>query len=321
MTGWLDNRLPLRFDEFQRAALYDPAHGFYGSGRGWAGRRGGDFLTSPEVGPLFGAVIARFVDQVWLALGAPRHFTVVEVGAGRGTLARAILAAQPRSEPDYVAVEASPVLRVEHPDGLLSVADLPGRSVGPGVVIANELLDSLPVRLVEPAGEVWIGPSGEEVRPLDQPLPGDGRVPVLADAAAWVERARRVVSAGRVLVFDYGVEATAELAARPWREWLRTYREHGRGDDPWVEPGSQDITCDVPFDQLPKPAKLIHQGSWLVEHGINDLVEEGRRVWAERAAVGDLEALRMRSRVREAEALLDPAGLGGFWAAEWDAGT
>ncbi|HQV56377.1 MAG TPA: hypothetical protein PKV27_00085, partial [Ilumatobacteraceae bacterium] len=76
---------PIPFDEFMSLALYGVA-GFYSVG-GRAGRRG-DFITSPEVGPLFGAVLARALDAWWADLGSPDDFTVVEVGAGPGTLAR-----------------------------------------------------------------------------------------------------------------------------------------------------------------------------------------------------------------------------------------
>ena len=72
-------------------ALYDPERGFYATG-GRAGRRG-DFLTSPEVGPLFGAVLARALDGWWDELGRPDPFVVVEAGAGPGTLARTVLPA------------------------------------------------------------------------------------------------------------------------------------------------------------------------------------------------------------------------------------
>ena len=63
---------------------------------------------------------------------------------------------------------------------------------------------------------------------------------------------------------------------------------------------------------------MTTQADWLRAHGIDELVEEGRRVWEERKHVGDLEAMRARSRVNEADALLDPAGLGGFRVIEWD---
>ena len=85
---------PIRFDEFMELALYHPDHGFYARGRGVG--RGADFLTSPSVGPLFGAVIARAVDDWWDELGNPDPFTLVEAAAGDGSLARDVLRAEPR---------------------------------------------------------------------------------------------------------------------------------------------------------------------------------------------------------------------------------
>ncbi len=84
------------FSEFQRLALYGPAGFYVRADGGRAGRRGGSFLTSPEVGPLFGAVLARYLDAQWEALGQPAPFTVVDAGAGPGTLARSVFAARPR---------------------------------------------------------------------------------------------------------------------------------------------------------------------------------------------------------------------------------
>ena len=72
------------------------------------------------------------------------------------------------------------------------------------------------------------------------------------------------------------------------------------------------------FDQLPTPDRLSTQAEFLHRHGIEELVAEGRAHWRRRAAHPDLEAMKMRSRVSEAEALLDPAGLGGWLVAEWD---
>ena len=62
---------PVPLDEVLELALYHPSHGFYGSGAGAAGRRGGDFVTSPEVGPLYGAVLARALERWWDELGRP----------------------------------------------------------------------------------------------------------------------------------------------------------------------------------------------------------------------------------------------------------
>jgi SAM-dependent MidA family methyltransferase len=119
-----------------------------------------------------------------------------------------------------------------------------------------------------------------------------------------------------VVIFDY-TSTTEAMVGRPWREWVRTYRGHERGGEPLDNPGSQDVTCEVALDQLPPPAETVSQAQALVAWGIEDLVAEGRTVWKERAHLGDLAALRARSRVREAEALLDPAGLGGFTMVRW----
>ena len=327
---------PVPFDQFMDAALYG-SNGFY-SGGGSAGRRG-DFITSPEVGPLFGAVLARFLDREWNRLGRPTEFTVVDAGAGPGTLARAVLAAEPdcSSAMRYVAVEISDEQRKRHPEGIDSRAELPTEPFT-GVVVANELLDNLPFRLAvhdEGWREAFVdvprtpspdGPPHLEVLsarfdPVPSPLPANvplgARAPLIDRARDWVDRARAILDAGTLLVVDYGVPHTADLARRPWREWLRTYRGNERGDHYLVGAGTQDITIDVPFDQLPEPDTVRTQEQFLRLHGIDELVDEGKQFWEEHAARPGLEAIKLRSRISEAEALLDPAGLGGFIVAEW----
>jgi SAM-dependent MidA family methyltransferase len=288
-------------DRFLERALYGP-DGFFTKGGG-AGRRA-DFLTSPEVGPLFGAVVARAV------AGAP---VVVEVGAGRGALARAARAGG--YEGRWICVERSPALRAEAAAAGFEVAeDIPAD----GVVVANELLDNLPFRLAERTADGWaevlVPDSLGSPVDVDLDAPVGARIPLQERAAAWVAEARRH---GPVLVFDYA-DTTASLAGRPWLDWVRTYRGHARGGHPFEGPGSQDVTCEVAVDQLPPPVSDRSQAEWLRAWGIDDLVEEGRRVWAERAHLGDLEAIKARSRVTEADALTDPTGLGAFRVLEWD---
>jgi len=313
--------------------LYGP-DGFYVRADGGAAGRRGDFLTSPEVGPLFGAVIGRYLDREWDRLGQPDPFTVVDAGAGPGTLARAVIAAAPRCAPAmrYVAVEISARQRARHPEGVTSTDELPSERFD-GVIVANELLDNLPFRLIVfDAGWreafVDIDRSGLATERLSAPLdpvpavlptnaPHGARAPLVDRAARWVDDARGRLGRGSLVVFDYGVPRTAELAARPWREWLRTYRGNERGAHYLLAPGEQDITIDVPFDQLAAPDSVRTQAQFLQLHGIDELVEEGRRFWEEHAARPGLDAMRMRSRISEAEALLDPTGLGAFVVAEW----
>jgi SAM-dependent MidA family methyltransferase len=325
---------PIPFSAFMEAALYDPDGGFYATG-GQAGRRGGHFLTAPEVGPLFGAVLARALDRWWEELGRPSPFTVVDAGAGPGTLGRAVLAAEPAvlraGALRYVMSERSSAQREAHAG--LPVESRSNRwpSAFDGVVVANELLDNLPFRLAVFDGRwleafVDVAPDGrlvEVLRPFDEvPVclptvaPHGARAPVQDDAAAWVAAAMGAVSRGRVVVIDYA-RTTAEIVARPWRDWLRTYRGHERGVHYLRDPGSQDITADVALDQLPPPDTVTTQAEFLRGHGLDDLVEEGRRLWEAGAAAPDLAALAARSRIQEAEALTDPAGLGGFTVAQW----
>jgi SAM-dependent MidA family methyltransferase len=322
------------FDVFMAEALYGP-DGFYTTG-GSAGRRG-DFLTSPEVGPLFGAVVARFLDSEWDRLGRPQPFTVVDAGAGPGALARAVLLASPRCSDAlrYVAVEVSDEQRRRHPPGIESSADLPD---GPfdGVIIANELLDNLPFRLAVHDGgwrEAFVLnlPDGRLVEQLSAPfdpvpsvLPPratlGSRAPLHDAAGAWISDALSRLGRGTLVVVDYMSPTTAALAARPWREWLRTYRGHARGGHHLSAPGSQDITCEVAIDQLPEPSTIRTQAQWLRLHGIDELVSEGRRYWEAHASRPDLQAMRMRSRIAESEALLAVDGLAAFTVLEYRAG-
>jgi SAM-dependent MidA family methyltransferase len=350
-------------------ALYG-ADGFYTRGGG-AGRRR-DFITSPEVGPLFGAVLARALDRWWNELGRPSPFMVAECGAGPGTLCRDILLAQPdcASELRYVLIDAAEPMRALHrmhrlplvePSELLgevstsqdgyhivvrgqgplvaSMSSLPDEPLH--VVLANELLDNLPFDIAQRADDSWdevrVGTDGDDgFRPLrvkldagrtavlDQLAPHavDGQtVPFQQGAASWIASARAALArGGRVVVIDYGAPL-AELASRNGA-WLRTYRGHERGIDPFVFAGRCDITADVATDLVSRGQVASHvmtQGDFLAEHGIAELVDQARALWTERAATGDLAALAARSRIGEADALLDPAGLGAFVVIEWRA--
>ena len=324
----------ISFEQYMGLALYGEG-GFYQDG-GKAGRRG-DFITSPEVGPLFAAVVARYLDNCWNELECPDSFDVVEVGAGPGTLARGIFDAQPKclSAMKYVAVEISESQRALHPEFVESTDLFPDKSIR-GVVLANELLDNLPFKLFVYDGawkEAFVALDGggkfvevlrhidkfPEALPISAPL--GSRAPIQTAASQWLRDVSQKVSKGKVLLFDYCSESTSEIAVSPWREWLRTYKEHERGGHYLLEPGSQDITTQVMIDQLSNAVSGLSassQAEWLQTWGIEELVSQGNRYWNEHKAAPDVAALKMRSRTNESLALTSHGGLGAFSVLELD---
>jgi len=321
----------ISFREFMTMSLYGD-NGFY-TVTGRAGRRG-DFITSPEVGPLFGAVLARACDAVWKTLGQPDGFMIVDAGAGPGTLARAILAASPQclERGSYVAVETSPMQREMHPAGIISTDMMPTH-IEHGIVIANELIDNMPFDVWVYDGawrtarvtftstgfaEILVASETPAVLPLS--AAHGSRAPIHTDAVEWLRSTLDSLSHGQLLVFDYCTPLTAQVTSMPWREWLRTYVGHERGVHYLKNAGQQDITTQVCVDQLAavrQPDAVRSQSHFLQRWGIDDLVEEGRRIWTENAAAPTLATMKMRSRVSESEALLDESGLGGFTVLEW----
>ena len=336
--------------EYVETCLYDPDGGFYMRPRGGrAGGRAGHFMTAPEVGPLFGAVLARALDTWWTELGEPDPFTVIDWGAGPGTLARSLLAAEPgcmaAGALRLLLMEVSPAQRDLHPDHSMvtSMARVP-QAQPAGVVVANELLDNLPFDVVRRTDDGWeelrvdtdgastgrfslvAVPAATELAAGLPDVAAGARIPVQRAARHWVARAHEMVGEGRIVAFDYGA-TTDVLAGRAGGSadpsaglgWLRTHRDHDGGSWWLADPGSCDITTDVALDQVQTVhrAEVCTQAEFLRDHGIEELVDEGRAVWQERAGLGDLDALRARSRQREAEALLDPAGMGAFNTLVW----
>ena len=281
----------------------------------------GTSSTSVEVGPLFGAVTALALDRWWDGLGRPDPFVVAEGGAGRGRWCGAVRRAGPECAAAlrWVAVEVDPAAAADAATVCDEVVAAWPRS-GVHAGLANELLDNLPVRVVDGSRELYVDGGAPVWLPGDDDRPA-GPVPVAEAAATWVGAAvASLEPGGHLLCFDYGA-TTAALAARPLDTWLRTYVRHGPGRAPWQDAGHQDVTCDVPWDQLPGPPAVRTQAEWLTDHGLDELVADGRRTWSERAHLGDLAAVEGRSRVAEAATLTDPAGMGAFLALEWRAAS
>ena len=295
------------FSEFQRIALYGSAGFYTRAGGGRAGRREGAFLTSPEVGPLFGAVLARYLDAQWNDLGRPAQFTVVDAGAGPGTLARSIIAARPACA---AAMGTSPS----------SCRSVSGRGTPPMSSPARTFRTVRSTASSSPTNcsttcrsgcACSTGRGGRRsssltrtarsarccrhrsirnppcCRHLRRTAPGRR---CTTRAVAWLADARARL--GRRPIDGHRLRRDRRpprWCERPWREWLRTYRDHGRGNHYLADPGGQDITVEIALDQLPQPFAVSSQVEFLRRWGIDDLVAEGQRVWAANAAAPDVQ--------------------------------
>ncbi|MEI8335707.1 MAG: class I SAM-dependent methyltransferase [Actinomycetes bacterium] len=337
----------ISFSHFMEIALYDDAGGFFARGRGPSGRT--DFVTSPETGSLFGLMVGKAIESLWLAQGSPADFVVIEAGAGSGRLGREILRGESAvgASMKYITVERSAALRQLQAETLRNypdveiLAELPSAPIS-GVIIANELLDNLAFDIAEFTSDGWaevrialrgdsaIGDSPPEfvevLAPLDEarallvpdfPTQIGSRLPIQVGALNWISRAAECIETGWIVLIDYA--GTAEDLARRGG-WLRTYRDHSRGDDPLLYPGEADITSDVVLEPIRdaliassfKIESETTQADWLSGLGIEDEVAAGEAAWLAGAARGDIEALIGRSRATEAAMLMDPSGLGGF---------
>jgi SAM-dependent MidA family methyltransferase len=324
---------PITFAEFMESALYHRDLGFYA--RPPVGESG-HFITAPHVSPAFGDLLARQVAECWELLGRPRPFTLVELGAGDGTLALQITMAT-RAVPDlaaslrYVAVERSPGARNALSEaGIEAHPDL--RSVGPGIgcVLANEVLDNVPFhRLRQREGrvvEVLVGeedgrlvevegsPSPEALAALRSPLgPGEER-PVSPRALTLIRDMAASIDRGYSFLFDYGFRGTEGPGP------VHSYREHRVLAEVLDEPGTRDITAGVDLEAVAEEARRAGLQAWGPVPQREALLALGYRLWAsgvrmrqaEAEAAGDWkEANRLFEARSRASILIDGAKLGG----------
>lgn len=288
---------PLPVSEFMAICLYDPAHGYYSTGRPIGAS--GDFVTAPEISQMFGEMVAVWAVAAWDAIGRPPRFALVECGPGRGTLMKDVLrvtAAMPafRAAVEAHLVEISASLQQLQRETLAAVrgvplswhADIEAVPPIPAIVIANEFFDALPVRqavrgphgwhertvTLDPSGALAFAAAAAPLRDCPVALPADaapGAIQEWRSPEAAVAVARRAAAGGAALVIDYGYLSTAP------GDTFQAMRHH-RFVDPLATPGLADLTAHVDFAALARTARgagaRIHgpceQGTFLKRMGI-----------------------------------------------------
>lgn len=275
------------------AALYHPQDGYYAHPDRPIGRAG-DFFTSVSVGPAFGTILARWLLNRWQALGSPHRWRVAEPGAHDGQLAADLTAALHALNPAATAgliytvpeplaqrrsrlarqLAALPVAHLE----LFDPADPPPQA-HPGVVVANEVLDALPCRLVEFDGTIWLerfvcatpddalelhpqpvtDPAlAAALTPLGTAFPAGYQTEIRTNFPAFLAPLRNLLDRGALLFLDYGF-ARPELYHPDRRSGtLRTFHAHHAADDPLASPGHCDLTAHVDFTAVAEAAATLH---------------------------------------------------------------
>lgn len=292
--GWLP------FDRYMALALYAPGLGYYAHASrkfGILPAAGSDFATAPEMSPLFGRCLAV---QVREALEQTGTTEVWEFGAGSGALARELLSELGPRVQRYTIVELSASLRERQRDTLAAFADRvhwadelpPSMS---GVVVGNEVLDAMPVKLLARKNLVWHerGVSLVDGRlafvdalthlrpPLEPAGTQDYVTEIHHQAEAFVRTLAERLKVGAAFFIDYGFPESEYYHAQRHMGTLMCHRAHRADPDPLDAPGEKDITAHVNFTGIAVAAQesglavlgYASQGRFLLNCGIGELME------------------------------------------------
>jgi SAM-dependent MidA family methyltransferase len=323
------------------ACLYHPEHGYY-TRADQSERR--DYITSVDVIPVFGRLLARQFHEMWTVLGRPKPFALVEAGAGTGRLAKQVLdcardsLGEFYSATRYVAVERSAARRTAQAtiladhianERFCAREELPAE-IPNGCIFSNELFDAFAVHRVLRADqdlrEVYVTRSQngfcEELGPLSSIaiaeyfkaqgitlLEGQMAETNLA-ACDWIENAARRLNRGFVLTIDYGYEAQQLYDERHMRGTLLAYDRHRRGEDFYRAPGAQDLTAHVNFTALDlwgAPGGLIRSGLTSQTNFLLALARHSNFADLETAGASEHEKIATRSHFKT---LIHPEGMG-----------
>jgi SAM-dependent MidA family methyltransferase len=321
----------ISFSRYMEMALYEPGLGYYSAGLHKLGESG-DFVTSPELGPVFAGCMARQAEHTGRELG---RYDVLEVGAGTGKLAADLLnSVHPDRAPDrYLILERSADLRQVQQDRIAAEApawvdrvlwlDTPPAEGWQGVLIANEIIDALAVeRFIMADGKVeqlcvtesegvldWTSrPAPKELETAVRHLEADTGTP-FADGyrselqprlAPWLRSLTRNMTRGLALFIDYGYPRSEFYLPERRDGTLMCHYRHQAHDDPFFWPGLQDITAWVDFTALAEAADACgldvegytSQSMFLLGCGLEEVLRE-------KTAESDDEGLSLGAEVRQ----------------------
>ncbi len=265
---------PLSFPDFMEMCLYYPESGYYTSAKDKIGETG-DYYTSPHFSSLFGQMIAKQIEEMWKMMDR-KPFTIVEYGAGPGTLCRDILLSLKKNdllyqELRYCIIEKSASMR-EREKSILPekvswyqrIEDI--RNIT-GCILSNELIDNFPVHQVVMNGELLevfvdynngfielLKPATDEVKDylhqLQVVLPDGFRTEVNLEAIIWIRDIANALKKGFILTIDYGFPSSMLYSGRRRAGTMMCYYRHTLNDNPYQNIGEQDITTHVNFSAL-----------------------------------------------------------------------
>lgn len=273
------------FSRFMELCLYAPGLGYYSAGSAKFGAAG-DFVTAPELGPLFAGCVATAVAPVLQQLGPEAEF--LEIGGGSGAFAEVMLKrllAMDALPARYAILEPSADLRERQRERLGSglippVFDLVEWLDGPpeqswnGVLFANEVIDALPtprftlrdgevfeegvaleengrfVRSDRPADALLAAAVRHLERTLGAPFPDGYRSELLPQLPYWVQAVMGGLEAGAMLFVDYGYPRREFYQPQRDQGTLRAFYRHQTHNDVYAWPGLQDLTASVDFTAL-----------------------------------------------------------------------
>ncbi len=296
------------FDQYMDAALYAPGLGYYASGARKFGE-GGDFVTAPEIGPLFGRCLAHEVGPALEVIAAPY---LLEFGAGSGALAQSLieaLSAEGQLPSRYCILEISPDLRERQRQRLEPLAKRYGLTIEwleqmpseplRGVILANEVVDAFAVTrfrviegrpwragvCIEGDGFAWdwiddLAPDSVAAKIVRRHELAEGHTSeVCPRADAWIDTLGHCLEQGLAIVIDYGFPAGEYYLPERSQGTLRCHYQHRAHNDPLIFAGIQDITCHVDFSALAEAGRAAgfdllgytSQEAYLLALGLLDL--------------------------------------------------